>query len=161
MAALMKSPLPRTGLRQLTADRSGAGGGTRPRLDALLLATPAGLMLHGWLREPGKFDPDSVTGMLTAVSEFVRESVGKMEEEGPWRSQTITVGPRTVVSVSAGHLIATAVVAGQPTPGLRGELKSLVGRGDRWYGETDAKSGAWVQCASLQEEFSVTLGRMV
>ncbi|HLF06592.1 MAG TPA: hypothetical protein VI893_05375, partial [Thermoplasmata archaeon] len=128
--------------------------------DALLLATPAGLMLHGWLREPGKFDPDSVTGMLTAVSAFVRESVGLVAEEGPWKSQTITVGPRTVVSVSAGELIATAVVAGRSTPELCGELKRLVGRSDPRYKEVAAEGGAWVQCASLQEEFSAALGRV-
>ena len=153
-------PLPRTGIRQLAVDRSGGTGSPKPRLDALLLSTPAGLMLQGWLRETGKFDPDSVSAMMTAVTEFVRESMGTVGDEGPWRSQTISVGPRTVISVSAGELTATAVVAGKATRAMCDELKRLVGKSDRWYGAVANPSGTWVQSEPVRVEFRAALDRM-
>lgn len=101
------------GLRQLVAERTGRPAGIPPgKLEALMLSTRSGLMLQGWRRESRRFDADSMAAMITAVSEFVRDAFGDHDPGDDCRPETLSVGRRSLLSVRAGPLIASAALQG-------------------------------------------------
>jgi OOP family OmpA-OmpF porin len=89
-----------------------------------LIHRPTGLLLQH-LTAPGTQvqDADIVSGMLTAIREFVRDSFKVAEEEG---LQTLKVGELTVLVEQGPHAFVAVVVRGTAPPALRQTLQQAL-----------------------------------
>lgn len=86
---------------------------TPPRLETVFLTTNAGLLLSKYERSKGQMDSDIFTGMLTAVTEFIKDSIrqsGLLPEEnvsmlkhGSFNITAIHGKTATLVSVFTGR----------------------------------------------------------
>jgi len=82
-----------------------------------LIHRNTGLMLqHVVAKEVASQDPDLVSGMLTAIQDFVQDSFG-VEEGGSL--DTLRIGDRSVWIEQGPHAILAAVIRGNPPEGLK------------------------------------------
>ena len=85
-----------------------------------LIHRDTGLLLqHVVAKEVTAQDPDLVSGMLTAIQDFVRDSFGVEKDE---TLETFRVGDRTVWVEQGPHALIAAVVRGNPPLGFQGVL---------------------------------------
>jgi len=79
-----------------------------------LIHAPTGLVLqHVVAKEVESKDADMVSGMLTAIQDFVRDSFGSPKEEN---LDTLRVGDRNVLLHHGPYALLAAVVRGTPPP---------------------------------------------
>jgi outer membrane protein OmpA-like peptidoglycan-associated protein len=126
---------------RLDAQRSG-----RPFAEVLLLNTlvyrveqvflihrPSGLLLQQ-LSAPGTAaqDADMVSGMLSAIRDFVQDSFKVSEEDG---LQTLNVGELSVWIEQGPHALLAVVVRGTAPPSLRTTLQQALEAAHAQYGD--------------------------
>jgi outer membrane protein OmpA-like peptidoglycan-associated protein len=89
-----------------------------------LIHRPSGLLLQH-IAAPGTSvqDGDMVSGMLTAIRDFVQDSFHVSDEEG---LQTLKVGELSVWIEQGPHALVAAVIRGTAPPDLRGSLQGAV-----------------------------------
>jgi OOP family OmpA-OmpF porin len=91
-----------------------------------LIHADAGLLLqHVHIPDARAEDPDLVSGMLTAISDFVHDSFD--DDEGATLDQ-FRVGERTVLVEAGPQAVLAAVVRGAPPTALRTALQRAVER---------------------------------
>lgn len=118
------------------------------RVDGLYLMTRSGLLLEKRERGEAGVDPDIFTGMLTAVSEFIKDSFVKLGR-GVDEVEEIRRGSHAVVAQHHRRLSAAAMVSGSPDQRLREDLRSLLETA--WAEYEGAASGRerWVPLSSV------------
>ena len=94
----------------------------------LLIVAESGVLLqHVVAREVSMEDPDLVSGMLTAIQDFARDSFGASTDD---TLETLRMGDRHVLVEQQGGLTLAAVIRGTPPPdfGLRiqGVLETIL-----------------------------------
>ena len=89
-----------------------------------LIHRPSGLLLqHLRAAETEAQDADMVSGMLTAIRDFVRDSFDVAEDEG---LQTLKVGDLSVWIEQGPHALLAVVVRGSAPPSLRTALQQAL-----------------------------------
>jgi outer membrane protein OmpA-like peptidoglycan-associated protein len=92
-----------------------------------LIHAETGLLLsHAWARELPPSDPDLVSGMLTAIRDFVADSFARDGDAGGLRR--FTVGELTVMVEQGPQAILAAVVRGQAPDTLLAKLQDTLER---------------------------------
>jgi len=92
--------------------------------EVFLIYRENGLMLqHVAAKEVFAQDPDLVSGMLTAIQDFVRDSFGAERGEG---LDTFRVGERSVWIEHGPHAIIAAVIRGNPPEDFKSFLKETL-----------------------------------
>jgi outer membrane protein OmpA-like peptidoglycan-associated protein len=92
-----------------------------------LIHAETGLLLsHAWTPELPPSDPDLVSGMLTAIRDFVADSFAREGDAGGLRR--FTVGELTVMVEQGPQAILAAVVRGQAPDALLGKLQDTLER---------------------------------
>jgi OOP family OmpA-OmpF porin len=92
-----------------------------------LIHAETGLLLsHAWTPELPPSDPDLVSGMLTAIRDFVADSFARDGDAGGLRR--FTVGELTVMVEQGPQAILAAVVRGQAPDALLGKLQDTLER---------------------------------
>jgi OOP family OmpA-OmpF porin len=89
-----------------------------------LIHTETGLLLAHAPAERAVADADLVSGMLTAIREFVGDAFGREREAGGLR--TFSVGELTVMVEQGPSAVLAAVVRGQPPESLPGRLQETL-----------------------------------
>jgi OOP family OmpA-OmpF porin len=99
-----------------------------------LIHAETGLLLsHAWTPELPPSDPDLVSGMLTAIRDFVADSFARDGDAGGLRR--FTVGELTVMVEQGPQAILAAVVRGQAPDELLGKLQDTLERVHLEYAE--------------------------
>jgi len=89
-----------------------------------LIHRNTGLMLqHLVAKEVASQDPDLVSGMLTAIQDFMRDSFGLEEGES---LDTLQIGNRSVWIEQGPHAMLTAVIRGNPPEDLKSILNETI-----------------------------------
>jgi OOP family OmpA-OmpF porin len=98
-----------------------------------LIHRPSGLLLQQ-LSAPGTAtqDPDMVSGMLTAIRDFVQDSFKVAEDEG---LQTLKMGELSVWVEQGPHALLAVVVRGTAPPSLRTTLQQALESIHAQYGD--------------------------
>jgi outer membrane protein OmpA-like peptidoglycan-associated protein len=92
-----------------------------------LIHAETGLLLsHAWTPELPPGDPDLVSGMLTAIRDFVADSFARDGDAGGLRR--FTVGELTVMVEQGPQAVLAAVVRGQAPDALLGKLQDTLER---------------------------------
>ena len=105
-------------------------------------------------------DPDMVSGMLSAIGDFIRDSFEQGEPGSELRS--MRTGSRTVIIEPGGHAIAAIVVQGVPPADKTALLADLVDRLHAgWGAELESFDGDTAPFASLRELFAPLVMREV
>jgi len=92
-----------------------------------LIHAETGLLLsHAWTPELPPSDPDLVSGMLTAIRDFVADSFARDGDAGGLRR--FTVGELTVMVEQGPQAVLAAVVRGQAPDALLGKLQDILER---------------------------------
>jgi OOP family OmpA-OmpF porin len=82
-----------------------------------LIHRPTGLMLqHAFARSSLSLDPDLISGMLTAIRDFVQDSFGAGKEDA---LDALRVGERSVWIQQGPRALLAAAIRGNPPPELR------------------------------------------
>ena len=89
-----------------------------------LIHTETGLLLAHAPAERAVADADLVSGMLTAIRDFVGDAFGREREAGGLR--TFSVGELTVMVEQGPSAVLAAVVRGQPPESLPGRLQETL-----------------------------------
>ena len=91
-----------------------------------LIDRPSGLLLHHLsTRGTEAQDADMVSGMLTAIRDFVQDSFRVSAEEG---LQTLKVGELSVWIEQGPHALLAAVIRGNAPPALRATMQQTLER---------------------------------
>jgi OOP family OmpA-OmpF porin len=99
-----------------------------------LIHRPSGLMLqHLTLPGVSAQDADMVSGMLTAIRDFVQDSFKVSEDEG---LQTVKVGELSVWIEQGPHALVAVVVRGTAPAALRGTLQQVLESVQGRYGDS-------------------------
>ncbi len=89
--------------------------------EIFLIHRQTGLLLRHISRDPGASpDSDLISGMLTAIRDFVQESFGRGEEG---QLDEIQYGDRSILIEAAQHAYLALVVDGVEPPGFRAEMR--------------------------------------
>jgi outer membrane protein OmpA-like peptidoglycan-associated protein len=92
-----------------------------------LIHAETGLLLsHAWTPELPPSDPDLVSGMLTAIRDFVADSFARDGDAGGLRR--FTVGELTVMVEQGPQAVLAAVLRGQAPDALLGKLQDTLER---------------------------------
>jgi outer membrane protein OmpA-like peptidoglycan-associated protein len=89
-----------------------------------LIHTDTGLLLARAPAERAVADADLISGMLTAIRDFVGDAFGREREAGGLR--TFSVGELTVMVEQGPAAVLAAVVRGQPPESLPGRLQETL-----------------------------------
>jgi hypothetical protein len=121
---------PATVLRRLRARLTGVSGAELMLRDALpfrvtevlLIHRESGLLLQGLSSEPeANSDADVVSGMLTAIRDFVQEAFGRGESTG--QLDEIQYGTQRILIEATRHATLAVVVDGIEPAGFRGVMR--------------------------------------
>ena len=90
-----------------------------------LIHTETGLLLsHAWARDLAASDPDLISGMLTAIRDFVADSFSPERDAGGLRQ--FSVGELTVIVEQGPRAMIAAVVRGQAPDTLLARLQDTL-----------------------------------
>lgn len=99
----------------------------------LLIDRRSGLLLQHVSSDPNAIqDPDMISGMLTAIRDFSRDSFRVSDDDA---LDALRVGELTVWIEQGPHAILAAVVRGTPPRELRTALQEAIERIHAYYGE--------------------------
>ncbi len=123
------------GLSYLMADD------TPPKVISSYLINEGGLLITKAEREESDLDPDIFASMLSAVGNFVTDSLGMMGEEQNGRLNAIGYGEHNILIQSIGSLSLAVVIEGKSNEFLiddmRGALEEIGERFGSWDGNMD------------------------
>jgi len=107
-----------------------------PRLLRLYLMTKGGLLVSEEGRTKEEMDPDILSGMLTAVGQFVKDSLEGMVGASSEGLRGMSYGQHRFVLEHSGELTIVAIVKGRDSEFLRSDMVALLqnvqaGFGDR------------------------------
>lgn len=117
----------------------------RARLVELYLMHDSGMLIRHWSREEGNpHDSDIMSGMLTVLQEFVRDTWKSHQDEDAPLEQ-LRFGSQRVLLARGNHTVLAAVLRGRYVDGLPGRLSSAVEEFERsnadrladWNGNVD------------------------
>jgi len=97
-----------------------------PLVVSTYLIHESGLLISEAERDETGLDSDIFAGMLTAVGNFVRDSLTAMDKGGLGRLNTIGYGNYKIVLQSHGKLTLGTVIEGQSSEFLIGEMKNIL-----------------------------------
>ncbi|MGH7579020.1 MAG: OmpA family protein, partial [Gemmatimonadales bacterium] len=125
-----------------------------------LIHAETGLLLgHAWLPELPASDADLISGMLTAIREFVADSFSRERDAGGLRQ--FSVGELTVMVEQGPQAVIAAVVRGQAPDTLLVKLQDTLERVHLEYSEPlttfDGDSEAFEAARPLLEECLATV----
>jgi tetratricopeptide (TPR) repeat protein len=106
-----------------------------PRLESAFLVTDTGMLLARHERESSGIDSDVFTGMLTAVTEFIKDSLNKMGHLVEGDVSRISHGNFNVITVHGRSSFLASVVSGRDNELLIDDMVSTLGEIERNYGE--------------------------
>jgi hypothetical protein len=102
--------------------------------EVFLIHRETGLLLQHMSRDPeASSDSDLVSGMLTAIRDFVQESFGRGEEG---QLDEIQYGDRSILIETAQHAYLAVVIDGVEPPGFRAEMRERIVEIDHTYART-------------------------
>ena len=116
------------GLESLFADET-------PRVEAVYLLTHSGLSVKEVIREETKLDPDIFSGMLTAVGNFVEDSLSLLsgeQEEGSLN--TLGYKNYRILIESLGNMNLVVILTGLENEFLVNDMKEVLVNVDKQYG---------------------------
>lgn len=131
-AQMRTSITPQAVGRRLRAQVSGISGAEMTLREALpfnvaeifLIHRDSGLLLWHLSRDPDASpDSDLISGMLTAIRDFVKESFGRGEEG---QLDEIQYGERRILIETAQYAYLAVVIDGIEPPGFRAEMRERV-----------------------------------
>jgi outer membrane protein OmpA-like peptidoglycan-associated protein len=108
-----------------------------------LIHKETGALLQSTTSVPGTHDKELISGMLTAIQDFVRESFSVNEED---ELDTVTMGDLRVILERGPRAVLAAVVRGAPPETLHPRLQDTIneihllqeGELNRFHGDTQA-----------------------
>ncbi len=118
----------------------------RAHLLELYLMHDSGMLIRHWSREQASpHDSDIMSGMLTVLQEFVRDTWKSHQDEDAPLEQ-LRFGTQRVLLARGSHTVLAAVIRGRYVNGLPGRLSSAVAEFERinadriadWNGNVDA-----------------------
>jgi predicted ATPase len=118
------------GLESLFADEA-------PRVEAIYLVSHNGMSIKEVIREETKLDPDIFTGMLTAVGDFVKDSLSMLtgqEEEGSLNS--LGYKNYRILIETLGEINLAVILSGKENEFLINDMKEVLVNVDKQYGTT-------------------------
>ena len=133
---------PGTLLRRLRARLGGVSGGEMVLRESLpfhvaqvfLIHRETGLLLWHLSQDPAAaHDSDLISGMLTAIRDFVQDAFGQGEEGD---LDEIQYGERRILIETAQRAYLAVVVEGIEPPGFRAEMRERIIQVDHTYEET-------------------------
>jgi predicted ATPase len=116
------------GLENLFADGA-------PRVEAIYLVSHSGMSIKEVIRKETKLDPDIFTGMLTAVGDFVKDSLSMFtgqEEEGALN--TLGYKNYRILIETLGELNLAVILTGRENEFLVNDMKEVLVNVDQKYG---------------------------
>ncbi|MFO7618089.1 MAG: tetratricopeptide repeat protein [Thermoplasmata archaeon] len=136
-----------------------------PRVISSFLMNDAGMLIAKSERDESNLDPDIFTGMLKAVSDFVRESLSMMGKGTGSGLNSLGYERYKILIQMHGKLSLIAMIEGQESEFLMEDMKrTLVDIGDRFdnwsgrlseVGDVKAKMGWFVNSGKYDGKFFV------
>ena len=106
-----------------------------PRILMLYAVHDTGLLLAKVERQEFSIDPDIFTSMLTAVSMFVKDSIGDIGEGGEYLEE-LRYGDYNLVIRKGSSIMLVAILEGKSNEFLYGDLERAVGEIEDNFGPT-------------------------
>jgi predicted ATPase len=116
------------GLESLFADET-------PRVEAVYLVSHSGMSIKEVIREETKLDPDIFSGMLTAVGDFVQDSLSMLtgkEKEGFLKS--LGYENYRIIIESLGNINLAVILSGRENEFLVNDMKEILISVNKQYG---------------------------
>ena len=136
----IKAALRKAGLSQIISHNP------PPLVISAYLIHESGLLITEFEREETGLDSDIFAGMLTAVGNFVKDSLTAMDKGGFGRLNTIGYGNYKILLQSHGKLTLGTVIEGQSSEFLIGEMNRILINIEpdlrSWVGNTAQADGA-------------------
>jgi predicted ATPase len=113
-----------------------------PRVECVYLMTHSGLLLSRQEREISKLDADIFTSMLTAVSEFVKDSMARFKGEYTDGKESLNVmgyGNYRILIERGKYANLAAIVSGRENEFLINDMKNAIAMVDLKYGDALAE----------------------
>ena len=111
-----------------------------PLVVSVYLIHDSGLLVTEYERDETGLDSDIFAGMLTAIGNFVKDSLTAMDKEGSGLLNTIGYGNYTILLQKHGKLTLGAVIEGQNSEFLVQEMDSILAKIEpdleSWAGDT-------------------------
>ncbi len=108
-------------------------GPAPPRIESIFLIANSGILLTSVEREESEMDGDIFTGMLTAVSYFVKDSLKTMAGEGALN--VLGYGGMRIIMERGDVCSMATVISGRENEILLEDMKEALKRVHREYGE--------------------------
>ncbi len=116
--------------------------------ELFLIQRGSGLLLAHASRGPESEEPEVISGMLTAITDFVRDS---FDVEQGSEVETFRVGDLTLVVKGGSKAVLAATVRGVPPPALHDRLQTSIEEVHRDYGrQIDAFDGDMESLAGVE-----------
>jgi predicted ATPase len=117
------------GLESLFADEI-------PRVEAVYLVSHSGLSIKEVIRKETKLDPDIFSGMLTAVGDFVKDSLSMLTgKEKKGSLNTVGYENYRILIENRGYLNLAVILIGRENEFLVNDIKRILGNVDEQFGE--------------------------
>ncbi|MEM3567016.1 MAG: tetratricopeptide repeat protein, partial [Thermoplasmata archaeon] len=142
----VKEALRSGGLEYLVAEKP------PPRLECAYIMNEAGILIAKYERAVSSLDPDIFAGMITAVNNFVRDTLSMLDKNEKEKQQALNrmdYGDWTIL-INTGKIISfVAIVRGEPDEFLREDIEELHATIERdykeilgnWRGDVDKVAG--------------------
>jgi len=107
-----------------------------PNVEAIYLVTDTGLLIKEVLKEETKLDPDLFASMLTAVSNFVKESLSMMSgEEKEGTLNTLGYMNRRILIESGEYTNLVVILTGKENEFLINDMKDILVKIEEKFGD--------------------------
>ncbi|MEM3395919.1 MAG: AAA family ATPase [Thermoplasmata archaeon] len=119
------------GLDHLVADK------TPPRLECAYFMKDAGILVSKYERTSSSLDPDIFAGMITAVNNFVRDSLSMLDKKEGEKQQTLNrlgYGDWTILINKGQNLNFVVIVHGEADEFLKEEMEEIHRKVEEEYG---------------------------
>lgn len=102
-------------------------------IEEIFLINNAGLLIAYASKKAATIDKDIVSGMLTAVQDFIRESFAK-EDTYAKGLEKLEYGNTTIMIEHGANVFAASVLMGKETPAIKDDMRSTVKIVEEEYG---------------------------
>jgi predicted ATPase len=111
------------------------GSETPPRLETVFLITNTGLLISKCERVKSRIDSDIFTGMLTAVTSFIEDSIRQMEKTPEGNASSIRYGNFNIAAVHGRTATIVSVFTGRENEFLLNDMESVISDIEHEFGE--------------------------
>lgn len=109
-----------------------------PKLECAYFINQAGILISRYERSTSSLDPDIFAGMLTAVNNFVRDTLSMLDKKEIEKRHTLNrldYGNWTIVITPGQTVNFVGIIRGEPDEFLKEDMTEIIEKVEKAYGE--------------------------